>query len=93
MEENLPESKPKEKRSRKAKIEPTQKWDIRSKKFLAFVVTVNVGTFIFFYLLNKGKVDYDRLYENYFEFILWNVGIYVGGNSTEKIASRFSNRR
>lgn len=83
---------PKTKRSKKSQ-ETNQTWDMKSKKFLSYSISATIGTAIFFFLLTRNGLDHNRLYENFFEYHIWILGIYVGGNSTEKIATRFANRR
>jgi hypothetical protein len=90
MPEQIAPSEPVEKLS----IEPSDKLtqesiessnDLKSKKFIAFLISIVIGLlgFIFVYLVSKEPSAFAK----YLDFLLYAFIAYVGGNSIERITN------
>jgi hypothetical protein len=64
--------------------------DLKSKKFIAYIIgmVVAIGAFIFVYLQSKSSTDFQK----FLDFILYSLGVYVGGNSIERITNVVSKK-
>lgn len=59
--------------------------DLKSKKFIAFLISITIGLcgFIFVYLVSKEPTAFAK----YLDFLLYAFIAYVGGNSIERITN------
>jgi len=75
---------------KKKKIPEEEKFNkqkfLSSRKFVAYLVAVNVGLIGFIVLYYHSKDI--KLFIEYLDFVLWSLVAYTGGNAVNKLSER-----